>query len=169
VITFAELQCCSLSSNYVCRSYHTCFRKEAVSWHKDRTPSLQHPLIHPESGCLPISLLPNKPASPTKIHPGPICKKMIIANHHISNLWSPNKSFASDTVIKFCKRICDIRKIANSTTSHVLNIQHNNPNLELLNDFGDLIQFDYARLLRYLVKVFGLKDKAMSNGIDIAQ
>jgi hypothetical protein len=98
VITFAKLQCCSLSSNYVWHSYHTCFRKEAVSWHQDRTPSLQHPLIHPESGCLPISLLPNKPASPTKIHPGPICKKMFIANHHISNLWSPNKSFASDTV-----------------------------------------------------------------------
>ena len=74
VITFAKLQCCSLSSNYVCHSYHTCFHKEAVSWHQDRTPSLQHPLIHPESGCLPISLLPNKPASPTKIHPGPICK-----------------------------------------------------------------------------------------------
>ena len=80
VITFAKLQCCSLSSNYVWHSYHTCFRKEAVSWHQDRTPSLQHPLIHPESGCLPISLLPNKPASPTKIHPGPICKKMFIAN-----------------------------------------------------------------------------------------
>jgi hypothetical protein len=73
------------------------------------------------------------------------------------------------SIIQFCKRICDIRKIANSFTSHVLNIQHNNPNLEPLNDFGNLIQFNYVRLLRYLVKVFGLKDKAMSNGIDIAQ
>lgn len=98
MITFAELQYCSLSSNYVCLSYHTCFRKEADSWHKDRSPSLQHPLVHPESGCLPISLLPNKSACPTKICPGPICKKMIIANNHISILRSPNKSFASDTV-----------------------------------------------------------------------
>jgi hypothetical protein len=119
---------------------------------------------------LPPNLFVAKQTSqPNKDPPGSHLQDMIIANHHISNLWSPNKSFASDTVIKFCKRICDIRKIANSTTSHVLNIQHNNPNLELLNDFGDLIQFDYARLLRYLVKVFGLKDKAMSNGIDIAQ
>lgn len=73
------------------------------------------------------------------------------------------------SIIQFRKKICDIWKIANSFTSHVLKTQHNNPNLELLNNFGDLIQFDYARLLRYLVKVFGLKDKAMSNVIDITQ
>lgn len=73
------------------------------------------------------------------------------------------------TIIQFLKMICDIQKIANSYTNHVFNIQHNNPNLELLNDFGNSIQFNYARLLRFFVKIFKLSDKAMSNGIDIAQ
>jgi len=66
------------------------------------------------------------------------------------------------TLLPFRGHLTDVRKIMNDLAEHLFKLKHNED--KRLRKYGDIVKWDYERLIRYLLAVYSLTQKSVTEG-----